>query len=102
MDKNRRQLIMIGHWEGVSYLVLLLIAMPLKYFYNMPMAVRLVGGIHGILFVAFCLVLFQAYRKMPLSFKTALIVFFLSFVPFGTFFIYKFIGNNYKVDYLSI
>ena len=39
--------------EGVSFLVLLLVAMPLKYLANMPMAVTIVGGLHGILFVAF-------------------------------------------------
>lgn len=43
----------IAFAEGVSFLVLLLIAMPLKYFADMPIAVTIVGGLHGLLFVAF-------------------------------------------------
>jgi integral membrane protein len=43
----------IAFAEGVSFLVLLLIAMPLKYFANLPIAVTIVGGLHGFLFVAF-------------------------------------------------
>jgi integral membrane protein len=44
---------MIGIAEGISFLVLLIIAMPLKYFYNQPLAVKYVGWAHGALFVAY-------------------------------------------------
>ncbi len=87
MNAIRKRLILIGDLEGVSYLILLLIAMPMKYMFDMPSAVRIVGSLHGILFVAFSLALLQAYRKLPLPFNTALKIFILSFIPFGTFYI---------------
>lgn len=45
--------------EGLSYLLLLLVAMPLKYGFGLPLAVRIAGGVHGVLFVAFALGLYQ-------------------------------------------
>ena len=59
-----RQLAII---EGVSTLVLFLVAMPLKYFADMPMAVTIVGSIHGFLFVALVLMLLLAIWKVPIS-----------------------------------
>jgi integral membrane protein len=48
-----RRLRFVGFVEGVSYLVLLFIAMPLKYWAGMPLAVRVVGMLHGVLFILF-------------------------------------------------
>jgi integral membrane protein len=49
--KNRiSNLRIIGFIEGVSFLILLLIAMPLKYYFDLPMAVKITGWIHGVLF----------------------------------------------------
>ena len=87
MNKTRQQIITIGHAEGVSFLVLLFIAMPLKYLANMPLAVRVVGGIHGFLFVAFVAILILAYFKINLPLIAIAKAFILSFIPFGTFFI---------------
>jgi integral membrane protein len=47
----------IGIIEGISYLVLLFIAMPLKYFADLPIFVQIFGMAHGILFVLFVLTL---------------------------------------------
>ena len=52
----------IGNIEGISYLLLLGVAMPLKYLGNMPMAVKIAGSIHGFLFVSFIVALEN--RKM--------------------------------------
>ena len=73
--------------EGCSYLLLLGIAMPLKYFLGMPLAVKIVGAIHGGLFVLFCVALVQAMIAARWSMLRAIIVFASSLVPFGTFFI---------------
>jgi len=59
-----RQLAII---EGVSTLVLFLVAMPLKYFAGVPLAVTIVGSIHGFLFVALVLMLLLAIWKVPIS-----------------------------------
>lgn len=77
----------IGLAEGISFLVLLFIAMPLKYMADMPMPVRVVGMIHGILFVMYAFALLQATLEYNWKIKTAVIAFLLSFLPFGTFFL---------------
>lgn len=71
--------------EGCSYLVLLGIAMPLKYLAGFPLAVRVVGAIHGGLFVIFCVALAQAWFAARWPISRAGLVFASSLVPFGTF-----------------
>ncbi len=74
----------IGFAEGFSWLLLLGIAMPLKYLAGEPMAVRIVGWLHGLLFVAYLLQLFrvQYLHKWPL--KKSFLGVVASFAPFGT------------------
>lgn len=79
----------IGKLEGYSYLLLLLIAMPLKYLADMPLAVRIVGSIHGALFVAFVIIIIMMLLKKTLTLKKAFYAFVLSLIPFGTFFLRK-------------
>ena len=71
--------------EGVSYLALLGVAMPLKYAFDMPMAVRVVGWIHGVLFMLYMLFghLAASDQKWGLTFRVW--VFGASLIPFGTF-----------------
>lgn len=76
---------LVGKIEGVSYLLLLGVAMPLKYLAHLPMAVKVVGWAHGVLFVAFMIALWRAWRKAPLSFQQALTAFIASLLPFGPF-----------------
>ena len=71
--------------EGISFLILLFIAMPLKYFAELPKAVLYTGWVHGILFVAFCVLLLLVKIKYNWNFKRALIAFVASLLPFGTF-----------------
>ena len=53
MNKKLKWLRKAGIAEGISFLVLLGIAMPLKYLFDQPMAVTIVGWAHGVLFVVF-------------------------------------------------
>lgn len=72
--------------EGVSFLVLLGIAMPLKYLAGMPMAVRVAGWAHGVLFVAFCWMLLQTLLRVSnWTFPRSVVVFIASLLPFGPF-----------------
>ena len=71
--------------EGSSLLLLLFVAMPLKYYMEMPEAVRIIGPIHGILFLSFLVILFLHAAKRELSFVKTIVGFFASFIPFGTF-----------------
>lgn len=84
----------VGFAEGVSFLVLLFIAMPLKYFMEMPMPVKVVGMAHGVLFIAFGILLLMATIKYKWSIKLATIGFLLSFLPFGTFYLERILKSK--------
>ena len=73
----------VAFWEGISYLILLFVAMPLKYGFGVDIAVRVVGLAHGVLFLAYCATLALAARR--LGARLALIAFVIAFVPAGTF-----------------
>jgi integral membrane protein len=79
------QLRAAGLIEGASYLVLLGIAMPLKYMAGMPLAVKIVGWVHGVLFIAFCVALARAANQSRWGFFRTAGVFVAALVPFGTF-----------------
>lgn len=70
--------------EGISFLILLGIAMPLKYFANMPMAVTIVGGLHGVLFVAFFILAREVMSEYKKGFKWLAKAGLASILPFGT------------------
>lgn len=76
----------VAFLEGISYLVLLGIAMPLKYFAGLPQAVRVVGMAHGVLVVLFVLLLIQVAIERDWTFKKSFMSFVASLVPFGTFY----------------
>lgn len=70
--------------EGLSYLVLLFLAMPLKYIWDIPQAVRLVGMIHGVLFILYIWILIRVWINRKWKFSRATIAVIASLVPFGT------------------
>jgi len=74
--------------EGSSLLVLLLIAVPLKFMYGLPEAVKLVGPIHGGLFLTFNIMLMVYAFRGRLSLDQASAGVVASFIPFGSF-VYK-------------
>ena len=71
--------------EAASFLVLLGIAMPLKYAAGMPAAVTVMGWVHGVLFVAFGVALLRAWIRGRWPLRRALLVFVAGLVPFGPF-----------------
>jgi len=71
--------------EGLSFLVLLFIAMPLKYGAGMPLAVRIVGSIHGGLFLLYIWAALRAAKADNWSVKQLVVAFIASLLPFGPF-----------------
>ena len=73
----------IARWEEHSFMALVGIAMPLKYAPDLPQAVRVVGSVHGLLFVVFCVSLLQTMliARWPLGRST--LIFLSALVPFG-------------------
>ena len=79
----------IAFYEGISFLILLLVAMPMKYFFNFPKAVTIVGSLHGILFVAFGVMAIEVMRTYKKKFGWLVKAGLASLLPFGTFYMDK-------------
>jgi len=75
--------------EGVSYLLLLFVAMPLKYLADMPLAVKYTGWLHGMLFVAYVVCLIMAWQEQRWRFGKTVFIFVASLLPFGPFVVDK-------------
>ena len=73
----------VGHLEGASFLFLLFVAMPLKYLLAMPVAVRVVGSLHGLLFLAYLAALARVALEHHWPARASLRAFAASLVPFG-------------------
>ena len=80
---------MIALAEGSSFLTLLFIAMPMKYFIGIPEVVRVVGSIHGGLFVLYVGLLALLHVRQRWSFMFSLYALVASIIPFGTFMLDK-------------
>lgn len=84
--KNRvRYLRLTGATEGISFLVLLLVAMPLKYYFGFPLAVKVVGWLHGILFIAYIAAVLLAIKAMQWNWFSVGVALAVSLIPIGTF-----------------
>jgi integral membrane protein len=79
----------IGIIEGISFLLLLGVAMPLKYFAGLPQAVTAAGWLHGLLFITFCLALTQAHQEAKWTLWRTGGVLTAALLPFGPFVIDK-------------
>jgi integral membrane protein len=75
--------------EGISFLLLLLIAMPLKYIWDLPQMVQVVGMMHGILFVGYILGAFILFRPLQWKYRTLMLVCVSSVLPLGPFYVEK-------------
>ncbi len=82
---NIQTLRAVGFLEGLSFLLLLFIAMPMKYMWGNPILVKYVGMGHGVLFVAFLAVLFVVCEKQKWSLNMFVLGLIASIMPFGPF-----------------
>jgi integral membrane protein len=85
LNTSLGRLRIIGILEGISLLVLMGIAMPLKYFAGNPEPVRITGWIHGVLFMLFMLAVLVVFFQRRWRFKMLVLAFLAAFFPFGTF-----------------
>ena len=92
MDYNRYspatalgRLRLLSWVEGISYLLLFMVTMPLKYAFDMPEPNRFMGILHGGLFIGYVLALVQCSFERGYSFKTFALGFIASLFPFATF-----------------
>ena len=85
MTMNIQTLRVVGLLEGLSFLLLLFIAMPMKYMFDNPVLVKYVGMGHGVLFILFLIVLFAVCEKQKWSITIFLMGLAASILPFGPF-----------------
>jgi len=76
---------MVGIAEGISFLVLLLIAMPLKYIFHIPEAVKFTGWVHGALFVTYMIFAMEVFGSLKKNFLWLCKAVAAAFLPLGTF-----------------
>ena len=84
-----RQLRYSGIIEGISFLVLLLIAMPLKYIFHKPAFVLFFGWVHGTLFVTYAYFVIRTWSVRKWQFRKAFRIGIAAIIPLGTFYIDK-------------
>ena len=85
----------ISYLEGISYILLLFIAVPIKYYANDPSLVKLLGMPHGLLFVAYVILSLVSSKKYRWNSKKTLVVLISSVIPFGAFYVdYKYLKTN--------
>jgi len=77
----------VAFLEGVSYILLLFIAVPIKYWGGSDQWVKLLGMPHGLLFVAYILMAFLIKQDENWNISELFIVLVCSILPFGTFYI---------------
>lgn len=85
----------ISYLEGISYILLLFIAVPIKYYANDPSLVKLLGMPHGLLFVAYVILSLVSSKEYRWNSKKTLVVLISSVIPFGTFYVdYKYLKTD--------
>ena len=81
--------------EGSSYLLLLFVAVPLKYLMGDESYVKLLGMPHGVLFIAYIILSFVMRKKMNWNTTSFIIMLLASIIPFGTFYVdIKYLSKN--------
>ena len=79
----------ISFLEGVSYLLLLFVAVPIKYFQGDASYVKILGMPHGVLFMSYVVLAIVIKKQMQWNLKNLGIVVLASIIPFGTFYVDK-------------
>ena len=88
MNQNRL-FFWVSRFEGISFLLLLGVAMPLKYIWYWPLGVEVIGMAHGLLFVAYEVLALSLKSTRGWIFKQWLIIALCALLPFGPFYVEK-------------
>ena len=92
-----RSLRVLGALEGLSFVLLLFVCVPLKYAMGNPMGVKVVGPIHGALFVLYCGALYRALDH-GLSGRKIGLGFLASILPFGFVFFDRVLAGEERAE----
>jgi len=75
--------------EGVSFIIMMFVGMPLKYMGGNDIIIKLLGMPHGLLFVSYVILAFLIQNQMKWNVKDMAIILACSLIPFGTFWMDK-------------
>ena len=84
----------INKIEGISYILLLFVAMPLKYSFGYPIATKIMGSIHGVLVFVFIYQIIEAKKEAGFTLKETAFYAILSLIPFGSFYTDKLLAKR--------
>jgi integral membrane protein len=96
-----RNLRIVAFLEGISFLLLLLVAMPLKYGLGLAIAVKIAGSLHGLLFLLFLTALFRVATERSWPLRRSLGAFVASLLPGGTFVLDRVLVREIEAGRLS-
>jgi integral membrane protein len=96
MNHTIKSFATIAFLEGLSYIVLLGIAMPLKYFLGFPLAVKVTGWAHGVLFMLYVALLLTCWIKCKWSFWRVCGYFIASLLPIVPFLVERQLKSEYR------
>ncbi len=85
MEKNLNRLRIVGFLEGLSFLLLLGVGMPLKYYWEMPAFNKVMGMAHGVLFVVYCAMVLIVANEQKWEKRKVFLALVASVLPFGPF-----------------
>lgn len=81
--------------EGISYILLLAIAMPLKYYFDFPLAVKIVGWAHGVLFMLYMAFLLLCWIEYKWDLRRVVFYFIAALLPIVPFFVERKLSREY-------
>lgn len=87
---------LIALLEGISFLLILFVSMPLKYIWGMPSANIYIGYSHGLLFILYVITIIIMADRLKWNVKTIFLALLASVIPFGTFWADKAIFRKYQ------
>ena len=88
---------LINKIEGISFIILIFIAMPMKYSFGYPIATKVVGMMHGLLVFAFIYQIIEAKKEADFSLKETALYSILSLIPFGSFYTDKLLAKKMTI-----
>ncbi|EIT85702.1 hypothetical protein A374_07704 [Fictibacillus macauensis ZFHKF-1] len=94
MNTAVKRFMQVGIFEGISFLLLLGVAMPLKYAAGLPIAVMIVGSLHGLFFVLYLITLGYAALTNKWPFTRVMGALVASVLPFGPFVFDAYLKKN--------
>jgi len=98
LNSHLGRLRIIGFLEGISFILLVGVAMPLKYIGGYQHATWDIGMIHGVLFITYIIAVIPVKFDLNWNLKTTFLVLLASLLPFGTFVAEYKIFRKYKIQ----